>query len=188
MASQAQVTANRENAQHSCGPKTVEGKVNIAQNRPPTASSAIPPPYPRRGPGAFQIASHQTSNRTVARNAVEEALVSTIAITQHRSTRIAGWVADLTTQALTADPAADPSRLRKMFSRDRDPAQGLGRLHRSRPAIGVNLHNALKELRLSKETRNRVAAGQNAIAYNDIVNWVEFRREFCERHGDPKAS
>ena len=73
----------------------------------------------------------------------------------------------------------------KMFSKTGDPCEGLGRLHRLEAGNQRQWHNALKELRLSKETRNRVAAGQNAIAYYDIVHWVEFGRAFCERHGVP---
>ena len=73
----------------------------------------------------------------------------------------------------------------KMFSKTGDPCEGLGRLHRLEAGNQRQWHNALKELRLSKETRNRVATGRNAIAYYDIVNWVEFGRAFCERHGIP---
>ena len=184
MASQSQVTANRENAQHSCGPKTDEGKAKIAQSRTThglfSHTTAL---IPGEDPEHFKLLVIKLQIELAPGTAVEEALVATIAITQWRSIRIADWVADLTAEALTADPAADPSRLMKMFSKTGDPCEGLGRLHRLEGANQRQWHNALKELRLSKETRNRVAAGQNAIAYNDIVHWVEFTRDFCVRHG-----
>ena len=109
MASQAQVTANRENAQHSCGPKTVEGKAKVAQNRTThglfSHTAAV---LPGEDPEHFKLLIIKLQIELAPGTAVEEALVTTIAITQHRSTRIAQWVTDLTAEALTADPTADP--------------------------------------------------------------------------------
>ena len=69
------------------------------------ASSAIPPPcIPGEDPEHFKLLVIKLQIELAPGTAVEEALVTTIAITQHRSTRIAKWVTDLTAEALTADP------------------------------------------------------------------------------------
>ena len=184
MSSPSQLTANRENAQHSTGPKSAEGKAKVAQNRITHGLSGHSALIPGEDPAQFQSLALQLQLELAPATAVEEALVATIVITQWRTQRIANWVTELTTEALTADPAF-PSRLMKMFSKPGDPSEALGRLHRLEAANHRQWHNALKELRLSKESRNKTATGQNPTAYNDIVRTVERAQAFCEANGLP---
>ena len=114
--------------------------------------------------------------------AVEEALVATIAITQWRTTELPIGSPNSPPRHTPLTPAF-PSRLMKMFSKAGDPSEALARLHRLKSANQRQWHNSLKELRLSKETRNRAETGQNPTAYNDIVRSVERTRAFCESNG-----
>ena len=184
MSSPSQLTANRENAQHSTGPKSAEGKARVAQNRTTHGLSGHSALIPGEDPAAFQSLVMQLQIELAPATAVEEALVATIVVSQWRTQRIANWVSGLTAEALTADPAL-PSRLMKMFSKSGDPSEALARLHRLEGANLRQWHNALRELRLSKETRNRAATGQNPTAYSDIVSTVERARAFCESNGLP---
>src|SRR5688500_8510968 len=71
----------------------------------------------------------------------------------------------------------------KMFSKAGDASEALARLHRLKAANQRQWYNGLKELRLSKETRNRAETGQNPTAYNDILRSAERIRAFCEANG-----
>ena len=152
MASPAQITANRVNAQSSTGPRTEEGKARVAQNRATHGLTGRNVTLTGEDAQAFDVLLTRLHTEYFPRTAAEAALVDHIALAQWRLARIAGWEAQLFTESLEGDPAA-PSALMKMFSKTGDPAEALARIQRYEASTRRAWHAALKELRESKLTQ-----------------------------------
>ena len=100
--------------------------------------SHTPPPraFPGEDPEHFKLLVIKLQIELAPGTAVEEALVAASSLPNFVFTRIAKWVTDLTAEALTAeditaegitaDPTAVPSRLMKMFSKNRRPLRSSG--------------------------------------------------------------
>jgi hypothetical protein len=182
--SEKQLAANRANAQFSTGPRTVEGKRKVSQNRITHGLTGHATLIPGEDPQAFQTLCLRLNLELAPATSVENALVDTIANAQWRAHRIAGWIGQLTEEALEGDPK-QPSRLMKMFSKAGDAAEALSRIYRLEASDNRRWQSALRELRLSKETRNKALTGQNLTALNDLAKIAERTRALCESQGMP---
>jgi hypothetical protein len=182
MASPAQITANRENAQHSTGPVTAAGKQKVAMNRITHGLTGAAILIPGEDPEQLQALAVRLNLELAPGTAVEESLVKSIANLQWRLDRVASWIGQLSSEALDAGPAA-PSRLMRMFSKTANPCDALERLHRHEASLRRQHLRALKELRTSKDERSKILAGKNPAAYADIVETVERARAALAAHG-----
>jgi hypothetical protein len=186
--SEAKLAANRENAQLSTGPKTEEGKRKVSQNRTTHGLTGQATLIPGEDPEAFQTLCLRLNLELAPGTAVENALVDTIANAQWRAHRIAGWIGQLTEEALEGDPK-NPSRLMKMFSKTGDATEALAKIYRLEASNNRRWQSALRELRLSKETRNKAMTGQNPTALNDLIKIAARTRALCETQGmSPKTA
>jgi hypothetical protein len=171
MSSEAQLAANRANAQLSTGPKTPEGKQTVAKNRITHGLTGRAVLIPGENPEDFERLASQLKFELAPGNHVEEALVQRIANLQWRLNRVAEWTGQLTTECLQGDPE-HPSRLVRMFSKTSDPCDAFERLHAHEASLSRQHQAALRELRLSKEERSKIMTGKNPAALCDIEQLV----------------
>jgi hypothetical protein len=180
--SDAKLAANRANAQFSTGPKTEQGKRKVSRNRTTHGLTGQATLIPGEDPEAFRTLCIRLNLELAPATAVENALIDTIANAQWRAHRIAGWIGQLTEEALEGDPK-QPSRLMKMFSKTGDATEALAKIYRLEASNNRRWQAALRELRLSKETRNKALTGQNPTALNDLAKMAARTRALCESQG-----
>jgi hypothetical protein len=147
MSSPAQITANRENAQHSTGPQTVEGKAAVSQNA--TRHGLTSMNIALQGEDLEHFRNLVRENRTDLRprTAIENSLVEQIAYAEWRLRRIAAWEAEIINAALAGRPAP----CMNLFGNS--PADALARLHRYESQTNRAWHNALREFRVHQKFR-----------------------------------
>jgi hypothetical protein len=152
MSTLAQITANRANAQHSTGPKTPAGRLKVGRNRVTHGLTGRATLIPGEDPAEFDALALRMAVEMCPGTAVEETLVRNLTNIQWRLDRIAGWIGELTTEALTGDEAAKPSRLMKMFSKTGDPCEALERLHRHEATLNRQYHRVLAEFTVPEKS------------------------------------
>jgi hypothetical protein len=184
--SEAKLAANRANAQFSTGPKTEDGKKKVSQNRVTHGLTGNAVVLSSEDLDAFRALAIRVNLELAPATAVENALVDTIVNCQWRAHRIAEWEGQLITESLdlSAGPQK-PSRLMRLFSKSGDPAEALAKLQKYENAVHRQWRAALRELRLSKESRNRTFTGQNLTALNDFLKTTAAARAFAEADGMP---
>jgi hypothetical protein len=137
---------------------------------------------PGEDPAAFQALRTRLLVDLTPGTELEHQLLDSIAHNQHRLLRLAEWEARLMTEALEGDPSA-PSRLMIMFSRSGDPSEALAKLHRYEASLRRGLHNAMKELRLSKSARHRANTVEASTTAADVRPLLERARAICQEIG-----
>jgi hypothetical protein len=184
MSSQAQIIANCANAAHSTGPKSVEGKARVSQNRTTHGLSGRSFLLPGEDERAYVKLFARLTVDHLPSTATERALVQTAAQNQWRMERAISWETDLMTEALTGDPS-QPSRLMTMFSKSADPSEALAKLHRYEASLRRAWLSALKELRLQKSARHRANTVEAATTTRDIKQMAGIAKKICEELGLP---
>jgi hypothetical protein len=184
MSTQAQIEANRANAQLSTGPKTPEGKQIVAKNRITHGLTGQAVLIPGENPDDLKRLAIKLELELAPVNEVEAALVNTIANLQWRLDRVAAWIGQLTAECLEADPA-QPSRLMKMFSKTANPCDAYERLNRHEASLRRQWHKCVRDLQNSKDERSKVLQGKNPAALNDMAETTARFKAFCARHEIP---
>jgi hypothetical protein len=169
MATPAQITANRANAQHSTGAKTDAGKARVAQNRTTHGLAGCSVLLPGEDPAAFQSLYAKLTLELVPGNTSESFLVRQVAQCQWKLVRVSKWESEIITEGLEGDPG-NPSRLVRLFSKSGDAAEALEKLHRYENQLVRALIAAKKELRLSKSARHKASTTEAATTLIDIDN------------------
>jgi hypothetical protein len=113
MSSEAQLAANRANAQHSCGPITAEGKAAVSQNRTIHGLNSSPETFrvlPCENQADYDLLLADLLEDEEPANTVEKLLV--LGMAQHR------WLADRATrlQETCLDPQTGQITDQKLFS------------------------------------------------------------------------
>jgi hypothetical protein len=165
MATEAQIHANRENAQHSTGPKTEEGKANSCKNNTHWGFRGSFTVLPTESQEEFDMLLHNLRAEHNPQCTVEDMLILKMAQHFWLSQR-AQTLADLSMDPETG--AANPDQLFALWLRyqttnDRafhkciDQILKL-RAQRFKEAIGFERQNREEELRARKLTRDREGA------------------------------
>ena len=161
MATAAQQQANKENAKHSTGPHTAEGKQRSSQNALKHGLCALDPLIPGEDPEAFQQHFCEIELDLEPATAIESNLVEQIADISWRLKRLSRIEAALITEFY--DAAAEQPRnqgndtdqlLGKALADDKHLA-ALNRLGRYEAQLSRRYHRALKEFRDVRKERIR---------------------------------
>jgi hypothetical protein len=161
MASQAQIDANRINAQSSTGPQSPEAKARVALN-PLTHGLARANIFlPGEAPAEFVEIRKAVGNSFRFLREVDTIFIDEAALAWWKIRRISEWQVAIMTSALEGLPV--PEALARMFGDSHEAA--LKSLHRYETSARGALHRALNQLRaLQKERDPANAAGRKAAA------------------------
>ena len=161
MATAAQQQANQQNAKHSTGPRTAEGKQRSSQNALKHGLCALDPLIPGEDPDAFQEHFCEIELDLKPASAIESNLVEQIADVSWRLKRLSRIEAAVITEFY--DDAAEQPRnqgndtdqlLGKALADDKHLA-ALNRLGRYEAQLSRRYHRALKEFRDLRKERIR---------------------------------
>ena len=161
MATAAQQRANKENAQHSTGPRTAEGKQRSSQNALKHGLCALDPLIPGEDPEAFQEHFCEIELDLKPASAIESNLVEQIADVSWRLKRLSRIEAALITAFYDATAEQPPNQgndtdqlLGKALAHH-DRLDALNRLGRYEAQLSRRYHRALKEFRDLRKERIR---------------------------------
>jgi hypothetical protein len=158
MASPAQISANRENAQHSTGPRTAEGKAAVAVNAVRHSLTSANIALQGEDLARFRTLVREYHADLRPRTSVENALVEHAAYAEWRLLRIAVWE----TQIINAAVAGEAAPCMTLFGKSPDDA--LARLHRYEAQTQRAWHHALREFRVLQKFRQEVEAADDRAA------------------------
>ena len=161
MSTAAQQRANKENAQHSTGPRTDEGKQRSSQNALKHGLCALDPLIPGEDPEAFQEHFCEIELDLQPASAIESNLVEQIADISWRLKRLSRIEAAVIT-AFYDDAAEQPNNqgndtdqlLGKALAHH-NRLEALNRLSRYEGQLSRRYHRALKEFRDLRKERIR---------------------------------
>jgi len=164
MATAAQQRANQENAQHSTGPRTAEGKQRSSQNAIKHGLCALDPLIPGEDPEAFQEHFCEIELDLRPASAIESNLVEQIADVSWRLKRLSRIEAAVITAFYDAtaeqplNQGNDSDQLLGKALAHHDRLDALNRLGRYEAQLSRRYHRAIKEFR---DTRQRRIRGLN---------------------------
>ena len=151
MSTSAQMFANRQNSQHSTGPRTEAGRAVSSQNHKTHGFFAVDPVLPHENREEFNALHQQYKTEYNPQTAHQEFLVSLAAGTQWkllRADRIE--VGMFTAVDNSGDPAGADAAIAQAFL-DKDKSNAFARLERYRASLERTYHRCLKELREAKK-------------------------------------
>jgi hypothetical protein len=159
MASQAQIDANRINAQSSSGPQSPAGKARVALNPLIHGLARSNIFLPGEEPEEFTAVRKAVSSSYECFDAADAILVDEAALAWWKIRRISEWQAAIMTAALAGNSM--PDSLARMFGESHEAA--LKSLHRYETSARSALHRSLNHLRiLQKDRAFAVAAREKA--------------------------
>ena len=161
MATAAQQRANQENAQHSTGPRTAEGKQRSSQNALKHGLCALDPLIPGEDPEAFQEHFCEIELDLKPASAIESNLVEQIADISWRLKRLSRIEAAVITAFYDAtaeqplNQGNDTDQLLGKALAHHNRLDALNRLSRYEGQLSRRYHRALKEFRDIRKERIR---------------------------------
>jgi len=166
MATATQILQNRENAQHSTGPRTAEGKQKSSLNAIRHGLTGQTVVLPNEDPGRYLKFRESLYKDLVPQGTVEHMLAQTICDTQWRLERAAAREANILAMGhLEGQPdyivnleiADVRTAMVEVLSSERHE-NALRNLHLQEARLSRNLYKALEELRLVQDRRKKTAA------------------------------
>jgi hypothetical protein len=167
MSTAAQIRANKQNAKHSTGPRTAEGKQRSSRNAVKHGLRAMDPLIPGEDREAFETHCEEIELDLQPATAIESNLVDQIADITWRLKRLSRIEAAVITEfhdAAAKQPhnqGADTDQLLGKALADDKHLAALNRLGRYEAQLSRRYHRALKEFR---DTRQRRIRGLNLSA------------------------
>ena len=161
MSTAAQKQANKENAQHSTGPRTAEGKQRSSRNALKHGLCALDPLIPGEDPEAFQEHFCEIELDLKPATAIESNLVEQIADVSWRLKRLSRIEAAVITAFYDAtaeqplNQGNDTDQLLGKALAHHDRLDALNRLSRYEAQLSRRYHRALKEFRDTRQRRIR---------------------------------
>ena len=161
MSTAAQKQANKENAKHSTGPRTDEGKQRSSQNALKHGLCALDPLIPGEDPEAFQEHFCEIELDLQPATAIESNLVEQIADVSWRLKRLSRIEAALITafyDATAEQPLNQGNNTDQLLGKalaDDKHLAALNRLGRYEAQLSRRYHRALKEFRDLRKERIR---------------------------------
>jgi hypothetical protein len=169
MASPARLTANIENAQHSTGPRTAEGKAASSRNATKHNLCSVSPVLDTEEKLAFDRLLCEAKLDLSPQTHTEHALIEQAAYAEWKLLRIAAWE----TEIINATLAKRTAPAQALFGKT--PHEALDRLRRYEAATRRAWHNALRELRLAKKLR------QDQGFLNDRLRYIANLKQLMEK-------
>jgi hypothetical protein len=169
MASPARLTANLENAQHSTGPRTAEGKAASSRNATKHNLCSVSPVLDTEEKLAFDRLLCEAKLDLSPQTHTEHALIEQAAYAEWKLLRIAAWE----TEIINATLAKRTAPAQALFGKT--PHEALDRLRRYEAATRRAWHNALRELRLAKKLR------QDQGFLNDRLRYIANLKQLMEK-------
>jgi hypothetical protein len=151
MATQAQINANRLNAQKSTGPRSVEGKTSTRFNALKSGINALSLVIPGENPEDFEALTRSFHEQFRPVNPLEAHFVETLARCSWTSRRLRVIEAQTINAMLREEDAPNP--LGAAILRDAEGPNALDKIYRHQNAQERAFHRALKELRLLQADR-----------------------------------
>ncbi len=161
MSTAAQQRANKENAKHSTGPRTAEGKQRSAQNAIKHGLCALDPLIPGEDPDAFQQHFCEIELDLKPASAIESNLVDQIADISWRLKRLSRIEAAVITAFYDAtaehprNQGNDTDQLLGKALAHHNRLDALNRLSRYEAQLSRRYHRAIKEFRDTRQRRIR---------------------------------
>jgi hypothetical protein len=179
MATPAQITANRANAQLSTGPRTAEGKNASSRNALKLGIHAQSLVIPGEDPELLEELTREYELDLQPVGAVECALVETIVRSAWLMRRVSRIEAEVVRARLAAQQNPGPHPLGDIYIDDQATGKLFASLSRRYQALQRDYYRALKEIRESKQARAEAAmfaamARQSAAAVPAPENRVRF--------------
>ena len=157
MATPAQITANRANAQLSTGPRSADGKAASSRNALKFGIHARSLVIPGEDPEELEELASEYERDLVPVGAVEIALVETIARSAWFMRRVSRIEAEVVHARLAAQENPGPHPLGDIYIDDAAAGKLFDSLARRYQALQRDYYRALKELRESKQARSQAA-------------------------------
>jgi hypothetical protein len=151
MTSALRLAANQQNALHSTGPRTPQGKAASSRNAAKHNLCAVSPVLDDEEKLEFDRLLCEAKMDLAPRTHTEHALVEQAAYAEWKLLRIAAWEAEL----INATLSGRTTPIARLFGKT--PHEALDRLHRYESATRRAWHNALRELRVIKKLRQDAA-------------------------------
>ena len=161
MSTAAQQRANQQNAKHSTGPRTAEGKQRSSQNAIKHGLCALDPLIPGEDPDAFQEHFCEMEQDLKPATAIESNLVEQIADVSWRLKRLSRIEAAVLTafyDATAEQPLNQGNNTDQLLGKalaHHDRLDALNRLSRYEAQLSRRYHRALKEFRDLRKERIR---------------------------------
>jgi hypothetical protein len=172
MSSQAQIDANRSNAQSSTGPQSPEGKARVALNPLIHGLARANIFLPGEAPEEFVAVQKALGDSYRCVHSGDAILVDEAALAWWKIRRISEWQVAIMTSALAGQSM--PEALARMFGDSHEAA--LKSLHRYETSARGALHRSLNQLRVAqKERAGAAVAAQKADARateQAIMNYI----------------
>ena len=151
MSTAAQIFANRQNSQHSTGPRTETGRAISSLNHTTHGLCAVDPVLPHENRDEFNALHEQYKSEHAPVTTQQQFLVSMLAGTQWKLQRIERIeVAMFTALDNSGDPATAEVAMAQAFL-DKDKSSAFARLERYRASLERTYHRCIKELRESRK-------------------------------------
>ena len=157
MATPAQITANRANAQLSTGPISAAGKAASSRNALKLGIHAKSLVIPGEDPGELEELTEAYERDLVPIGAVETALVETIVRSAWFMRRVSRIEAEVVHARLAAQENPGPHALGDIYIDDAAAGKLFDTLARRYQALQRDYYRALKEIRESKQARSQAA-------------------------------
>jgi ribosomal protein L17 len=157
MSTAAQIVANRANAQHSTGPRSVEGKAASSRNALKFGIHAKSLVIPGEDPEELEELTRDYERDLAPVGAVETTLVETIVRAAWLMRRVTRIEADVVHARLAAQKNPGPHPLGDIYIDDAAAGKLFESLARRYQALQRDYYRALKEIRESKQARSQAA-------------------------------
>ena len=167
MATNAQIDANRRNAQLSTGPRSAAGKSVSRFNALKHGADARALTIPGEDPAELEALAVDYHNRFQPEGPVETYMVETIVKADWDRRRYARMEAQFLRVRIAALDAPTDFPLGEVFRQDADGSRALDKLFRRQAAAERTYFRALTELRRAQEARlaeEELAAAEEAVA------------------------
>ena len=157
MATPAQITANRANAQLSTGPVSAQGKAACSRNALKFGIHAQSLVIPGEDPEELEELTEEYERDLLPIGAVETALVETIVRSAWFMRRVSRIEAEVVHARLAAQENPGPHALGDIYIDDAAAGKLFQSLARRYQALQRDYYRALKEIRESKQARSEAA-------------------------------
>jgi hypothetical protein len=157
MATAAQITANRANAQHSTGPNSVEGKAVASRNALKLGIYAKSIVIPGEDQEELEKLTEEYERDIAPVGAVETTLAETVIRSAWFMRRVARIEAEVVHARLAARENSGPHALGDIYIEDAATGKLFESLARRHQALQRAYYRALKELRELRQARSQAA-------------------------------
>jgi hypothetical protein len=174
MSSQAQIDANRANAQNSTGPVSAEGKARVALNAVTHGLSRVNMFLSGEEPEEFVVLRNALLKRYRCSDAGDAVWADEAAMAWWKIRRIAEWQALLIDSAFADQPV--PAPLARLFGDKHEKC--MQTLHRHETSARSAMHRAINQLRVLRSQEAATERREKAEAKTNIKQMKKMMHHF----------